>query len=183
MEQGDNVGHSRIISGRDAAGRPVPAEEPVLEVDLGLADEVVRAEEVPVEDADGEDGVLREGGLELEELAEDGVELLGDVVLLVGDALGAELEDEVGVGLAVDVHRVEVVGLDDVDPHEDVQGVVGGEALSNQRPIALVSDPFVHRTDCQRHQWHIRCITWKNPYCGSNPMTVWSSRSLGSGSL
>ena len=130
---GINVDHSRIISGRDAAGRPVPAEEPVLEVDLALSDEVVRAEEVPVEDADGEDGVLREGGLELEELAEDGVELLGDVVLLVGDALGAELEDEVGVGLAVDVHRVEVVGLDDVDPHEDVQGVVGGEALLNRK--------------------------------------------------
>ena len=139
MKQVENVRHSRIISGRDAAGRPVPAEEPVLEVDLGLADEVVRAEQVPVEHADREDGVLREGGLELEELAEDGVELLGDVVLLVGDALGAELEDEVGVGLAVDVHRVEVVGLDDVDPHEDVQGVVGGEALSNQRSIALVS--------------------------------------------
>ena len=35
---------------------------------------------------------LREGGLELEELSKDGVELLGDVVLLVGDALRSELE-------------------------------------------------------------------------------------------
>ena len=111
----------------------MPAEEPVLEVDLGLADEVVRAEQVPVEHADREDGVLREGGLELQELAEDGVELLRHVVLLVGDALRAELEDEVGVGLAVDVHGMEVVGLDDVHSHEDVQGVVGGKTLFNRR--------------------------------------------------
>lgn len=39
----------------------MPAEEPVLEVDLGLADEVVRSEQVPVEHADRQDGVLREG--------------------------------------------------------------------------------------------------------------------------
>ena len=36
----------------------MPAEEPVLEVDLGLADEVVRSEQVPVEHADRQDGVL-----------------------------------------------------------------------------------------------------------------------------
>ena len=44
----------------------MPAVEPVLQVDLGLPDEVVRAQEVPVEHAHRQDGVLGEGGLELE---------------------------------------------------------------------------------------------------------------------
>jgi hypothetical protein len=41
------------------------------------------------------------------------------------------LEHEVGVGLAVDVHRVEVVGLDDVDTDQNVQRIVGREALQS----------------------------------------------------
>lgn len=40
--------------------------EAVLEVQLGLADHVVRTDEVPVEDLHGEHRVLREGGLHLE---------------------------------------------------------------------------------------------------------------------
>lgn len=83
---------------------------------------------------------LREGRLELEELAKDGVELLGDVVLLVRDSLGSQLEDEVGVGLAVDVHGVQVVGLDHVHSHEDVQGVVGGQTLLGNKARCLL-DP------------------------------------------
>ena len=72
QEACENQGsHLRIVSGRDAAGGPVPAEEPVLEIDLGLADEVVRTEQVPVKHRDREDGVLREGGFELEELSKD----------------------------------------------------------------------------------------------------------------
>ena len=63
------VNHSRIVSGGDAAGGPVPAEETVLEVDLGFSDEVVRPEQVPVEHAHRQDRVLREGCLELEEFA------------------------------------------------------------------------------------------------------------------
>ena len=39
----------------------MPAEEPVFEVDLGLADEVVRPEQVPVEHAHRENRVLRVG--------------------------------------------------------------------------------------------------------------------------
>lgn len=44
----------------------MPAVEPVLQVDDGLADEVVRAQQVPVEELHVQDGVWREGGCELE---------------------------------------------------------------------------------------------------------------------
>ena len=40
------------------------------------------------------------------------------------------MEDDVGVGLAVDVHGVKVVGLHHVDADENVEGVVGGKTLS-----------------------------------------------------
>ena len=44
----------------------MPGVEPVLEVDLGLADEVVGAQQVPVDDLNSQDRVLRKRGLELE---------------------------------------------------------------------------------------------------------------------
>ena len=52
----------------------MPAIKPVLQIDLGLSYQVVRAQEVPVQNLDSEDRVLREGGLELEALAEYWVE-------------------------------------------------------------------------------------------------------------
>ena len=55
--------------GGNPAGCPVPAVKPVLQVDLGLSYQVVRAQEVPVQNLDSEDRVLGEGGLELEALA------------------------------------------------------------------------------------------------------------------
>ena len=69
--------------GGDSASGPVPAVKPVLQINLGLSYEVVRAQEVPVQNLNREDRVLREGGLELEALAEYWVELFGNVVLLV----------------------------------------------------------------------------------------------------
>ena len=44
------------------------------------------------------------------------------------------MEDEVGVRLAVDVHGVKVIGLDDVGPDQYPQGVIGGEALEKSMP-------------------------------------------------
>ena len=95
-------------------------------------------------------------------LAKHRIELLGDIVLLVRNPLGPKVEDEVGVGLAVDVHRVEVVGLDDVDPHEDVQGVVGGEALLNRKYehgciTCIGADPFIQ--GCSK-RWAPSCVKW-----------------------
>ena len=66
---------------------------------------------------------------ELHLLSEGRVELLGNVVLLVGDALGTEHEDQVGVGLAVDVHRMQVLGLDHIHANLYMQGVIRWQAL------------------------------------------------------
>ena len=57
-------------------------------------------------------------------LSKDGIELLGHVAVLVRDPLGPQIEDEVGVGLPVNVHGVEVVGLDHVHADQHVEGVV-----------------------------------------------------------
>ena len=58
--------NSRIVSGSHPARGAMSAVKPVFEVDLGLPDEVIRPEQVPVHHAHGQDGVLGEGGLELE---------------------------------------------------------------------------------------------------------------------
>ena len=62
-------------------------------------------------------------------LSKHRIELLGDIVLLVRNPLGAEVEDEVGVGLAVDVHRVEVVGLHHVGADKHPDRLVAGKSL------------------------------------------------------
>ena len=95
---------------------------------------------------DGQHRVLGEGGFDLKapemmslmfvrlidyknSLSKHGIQLLGDIVLLVRNPLGSEVEDEVGVGLAVDVHRVEVVGLHHVGADKHPDRLVAGEAL------------------------------------------------------
>ena len=55
--------------------------------------------------------------------------MFGDIVLLVRNPLGAEVEDEIGVGLPVDVHGVEVVGLHHIGAHKHPDRLVAGEAL------------------------------------------------------
>ena len=62
-------------------------------------------------------------------LSKHGIQLLGDIVLLVRNPLGAKVEDEVGVGLAVDVHRMEIVGLHHVGADKHPDRLVAGEAL------------------------------------------------------
>ena len=52
--------------GGNPAGCPVPAVKPVLQVDLGLSYQVVRAQEVPVVHLQAQQRVLRETRLELE---------------------------------------------------------------------------------------------------------------------
>ena len=98
-------------------------------------------------DLDGQHRVLRERRLDLK-TPEDGelfkrkrefpfknslskhrIELLGDIVLLVRNPLGPKVEDEVGVGLAVDVHGVQVVGLHHIGADQHSDWLVARKAL------------------------------------------------------
>ena len=68
-------------------------------------------------------------------LSKHRIELLGDIVLLVRNPLGPKVEDEVGVGLAVDVHRVEVVGLHHVGADKHPDRLVAGKALQDREDL------------------------------------------------
>ena len=95
---------------------------------------------------DGQHRVLGEGGFDLKapemmslmlvrlidyknSLSKHGIQLLGDIVLLVRNPLGSEVEDEVGVGLAVDVHGVQVVGLHHIGADQHSDWLVARKAL------------------------------------------------------
>ena len=98
-------------------------------------------------DLDGQHRVLRERRLDLKtpgdeelfkrkrefpfknSLAKHRIELLGDIVLLVRNPLGPKVEDEVGVGLAVDVHGVQVVGLHHIGADQHSDWLVARKAL------------------------------------------------------
>ena len=62
-------------------------------------------------------------------LSKHRIELLGDIVLLVRNPLGPKVEDEVGVGLAVDVHWVQVVGLHHIGADQHSDWLVARKAL------------------------------------------------------
>ena len=98
-------------------------------------------------DLDGQHRVLRERRLDLKtpedeklwrktfwlpfknSLSKHRIELLGDIVLLVRNPLGPKVEDEVGVGLAVDVHGVQVVGLHHIGADQHSDWLVARKAL------------------------------------------------------
>lgn len=124
------IASSRGVASGDAAGGPVLAVEAVLQVQLGLADQVVGAHQVPVVDGHGEGGVHGERGLDvkgpagrgserykndvfqvrqiLSILSKKRIELLGDVVLLILHFILSKLDDDVRIGFAVDVRWVEI---------------------------------------------------------------------------
>ena len=66
-------------------------------------------------------------------LAKHRVELLGNIIVFVRQPLGSELEDQVGVGLAVDIHGVEVIGFHNVNSHQDTQRLIGGNSLEKSK--------------------------------------------------
>ena len=58
--------------------------------------------------------------------------MLGDIVLLVRNPLGSEVKDEVGVGLSVDVHGVEVVGFHHIGAHKHSDWLIAWETLQHE---------------------------------------------------
>ena len=86
-------------------------EKPVFQINLGLSNEVISREPIPVHDGDGEGVVERQCRWDLEHLAEDWVEVAGDVVLFVTDCLLSDLHLDVGVRLAVWVLGLKVNSL------------------------------------------------------------------------
>ena len=66
-------------------------------------------------------------------LAKHRVELLGNIIVFVRQPLGSELEDQVGIGLPVDIHGVEVVGFHNVNSHQDTQRIIGGNSLEKSK--------------------------------------------------
>ncbi len=74
-------------------------KESILQVNLGLSNEVIGRQPVPVHDSDSEGAVLWEDCWELKHLAKEWVESVRDVVVLVIDLCFSNLHLQVGVGL------------------------------------------------------------------------------------
>ncbi len=81
-------------------------EESILQVNLGLSNEVIGRQPVPVHDCDSEGVVYWEDRWELKHLAKEWVESVGDVVVLVFDLCFSNLHLQVGVGLREGRHKV-----------------------------------------------------------------------------
>ena len=63
------------------------AEKPVFQVNLGLSDEIIRRESIPIHDGDSEGVVDGQGGWKLKYFAKYWIEVAGDVVVPVTDCL------------------------------------------------------------------------------------------------
>ena len=63
------------------------AEKPIFQVNLGLSDEIICRDSVPVHDRDGEGVIKRQGGWKLKHFAKYWIEVAGDVVISVIDGL------------------------------------------------------------------------------------------------
>ncbi len=68
---------------RESAGGPVLAEEPVLQVNLGLPNQVVGRESVPVHHCDLEGVVNGQPRRQLKHLPKYGIQVRSDVIVFV----------------------------------------------------------------------------------------------------
>lgn len=73
-------------------------------------------------------------------LSEHRIQLFRYVIFFVADSFRPQLQHYVRIGLAVDVHRMEVVGFHDVHPDQHVDGIVRGQAL--KEPVLRVEPHY-----------------------------------------
>lgn len=78
--------------------------------------------------------------LESHVLSEHRIQLFRYVIVFVADFFRSQLQYYVWVGLAVDVHRMEVIGFHDVHPYQHVDGIVRGQTL--KEPVLRVEPHY-----------------------------------------
>ena len=59
------------------------AQRPVLQINLGLSDEVIGRESIPVHDGNSKGVVKRKGGRKLKHFTKDWIQITGNVVILM----------------------------------------------------------------------------------------------------
>ena len=94
-----------------ATSRSVLTQEPVLQVDPGLSDDVIRGEPIPVHHRHLEGVVYRQLGRQLKHLPKERIQFSCDVVLFVVDRLLPDGDLEVRIRLPIGVLRLEVDAL------------------------------------------------------------------------
>ena len=84
-------------------------EKPVFQVNLGLSNEIIGREPIPVHNRDSEGVVKRKCGRKFKHLAKDRIEITGNVVVLViNDFHASNLDFYVGVRLSIEISRLKV---------------------------------------------------------------------------
>lgn len=93
-------------------------------------------------------------------LSKDWIELFADIVVLVRDPLGAQLQHKVGVRLAIDVHWVQVIGLHHIHPDQYTQGVIGWKSLEEAMSWVISHDGVVVQITRKRELVDLDCTLW-----------------------
>ena len=84
-------------------------EKPVFQVNLGLSNEVISGEPIPVHDGDSEGVVEREGGGKLKHFTKDWIQVTRNVVvLIINDFCVSNLDLYVGVRFSIKISRLKV---------------------------------------------------------------------------
>lgn len=91
------------------------AVEAVLQINLRLSNHLVRPDQIPVENCDGQIRILRECRFDFIALPEDGVELLRYVVFHVSNPFIPQSQNDVWICFPVHVHRMQICGFDYVN--------------------------------------------------------------------
>ena len=94
------------------------AEKPIFQVNLGLSDEVICRDSVPVHDGDSQGVVKGKRGWKLKHLAKCWIEVAWDVAISVIDCLLPHTDLDVGVRLAIWISRMEVYALQSMHVHQ-----------------------------------------------------------------
>ena len=80
--------HSKLST--ESTSRSVLRVKPIFEVNFSFTDQIIATQQIPVENLNCQLGVHWEGGFDIEALAEDGIQLLGNIVVFIVDNVISE---------------------------------------------------------------------------------------------
>ena len=66
-------------------------------------------------------------------LSENWIELLWDVILLIGDSFWSQLEYQIWICFSIDVHGMQIIGFYHINADKDMEWVIGRQALKGNK--------------------------------------------------
>ena len=143
-----------VVSLGKATDSPPCAEEPVLQINLGLSYEIIPREEIIIEDLHPQLTLQGKGTIQLKHLSKCRTQVLGHIVLPVLHLEPAELEGQIGITQPIGILGLQLEGLHDVDSDQNLNKLVAWDVLEHSwRRVTTISRQGIYPECTLKEEW------------------------------